>query len=95
MVAARKKTRRRRPDRVVQYKSPSYRDLQARLVVNVRAAREGHGWTQEQAAEACLMATRLFQRVEAGDVNLTLTSLARLCVGLDVDVAEIFRPVKK
>ncbi len=95
MPAVRKKIRRRRPDRVDQYESQSYRDLQARLVVNVRAAREAQRWTQEQAAEACLMATRLFQRVEAGDVNLTLTSLARLCVGLDVDMAQLFRPVKK
>ena len=95
MAAVRKKTRRRKPERVDQYQSPVYRDLQARLVVNVRVAREGHGWTQEQAAEACLMATRLFQRVEAGDANLTLTSVARLCDGLNVDVVQLLRPVKK
>ena len=94
MAAARKRTRRRKAERVDQYESESYRDLQARLVVNVRAAREAQRWTQEQAAEACLMATRLYQRVEAGKSNLTLTSLARLCIGLDVDMAQLFRPVK-
>lgn len=95
MVAARKKARRRKPDRADQYKSQAFRDLQARLVVNVRAVRDERAWTQEEAAHQCGMATRLLQRVEAGEVNLTLTSLARLCEGLQVDAVRLLRSVKK
>jgi hypothetical protein len=36
------------------------------------------------------MSTRLFQRIEAEDVNLTLTTLARLVDGLGADVAALF-----
>jgi DNA-binding Xre family transcriptional regulator len=38
------------------------------------------------------MTTRLFQRVEGEDENLTFTSLARLCEGLGVDVVQLFKP---
>jgi ribosome-binding protein aMBF1 (putative translation factor) len=95
MARARKKPRRRNPARVDQYRSRAYRDLQVRLVVNVQEVREERGWTQEEAAHRCEMATRILQRVEAGEVNLTLTSLARLCEGLQVDVVRLLRSVRK
>jgi transcriptional regulator with XRE-family HTH domain len=84
--------RTRRPERAEQYKTPAYRDLQARLAAAVRRLREEKGWTQEEAAHRCGMTTRLFQRVEGEDVNLTFTSLARLCEGLEVDVVQLFKP---
>jgi transcriptional regulator with XRE-family HTH domain len=84
--------RQRRPERVEQYESAAYRDLQARLAVAVRQLREEKGWTQEEAAHRCNMTTRLFQRVEGEDVNLTFTTLARLSVGLEVDVVQLLKP---
>jgi transcriptional regulator with XRE-family HTH domain len=78
---------------VEQYKSASYRDLQARLAVAVRQLREEKGWTQEEAAHRCNMTTRLLQRVEGEDVNLTFTTLARLSEGLEVDVVQLLRPL--
>jgi len=84
--------RTRRPERADQYESPAYRELQARLAVAVRCLREEKGWTQEEAAHRCGMTTRLFQRVEGEDVNLTFTSLARLCEGFGVDVTQLFQP---
>ncbi|MFY0572809.1 helix-turn-helix domain-containing protein [Archangium lansingense] len=84
--------RTRRPERAEQYESASYRDLQARLAAAVRHLREEKGWTQEEAAHRCGMTTRLFQRVEGEDVNLTFTTLARLCEGFEVDVAQLFQP---
>ena len=38
------------------------------------------------------MAPRVFQFVEAGAVNLTFTTLARLCNGFEVDARRLFRP---
>lgn len=90
----RRTPRRRNPARAEQYRSDAYRDLLARLLVNVRAVRNERGWTQEEAAHACGIATRILQRVEAGEVNLTLTSLARLCDGFAVDAGRLFRPTK-
>jgi transcriptional regulator with XRE-family HTH domain len=85
--------RRRRPERAEQYESDAYRELQARLAAAVRRLREEKGWTQEEAAHRCAMTTRMLQRVEGQEVNFTLTSLARLCEGFEVDVVQFFRPL--
>ncbi|MFY2560015.1 helix-turn-helix domain-containing protein [Corallococcus terminator] len=84
-------SRKRRPERADQYESPAYHDLQARLAAAVRHLREVKGWTQEEAAHRCGMTTRLLQRVEGEDVNATFTTLARLCGGFEVDVAQLFQ----
>jgi ribosome-binding protein aMBF1 (putative translation factor) len=86
--------RRRRPERAEQYESDAYRELQARLAAAVRRRREEKGWTQEEAAHRCGMTTRLLQRVEGQEVNLTFTSLARLCEGLEVDVVQLLKQRK-
>ena len=52
-------------------------------------------WTQEEVVHRCGMTTRLLQRVEGSEVNLTLTTLARLCEGLEVDAAQILKPFQK
>ena len=86
---------RRRPEREQQYKSAAYRDLIARLAHNARAVREERGWTQEEAAHRCEMATLLLQRVEAGATNVTATTIARLCAGLHEDPQRLFAPSPK
>lgn len=87
--------RKRRPERAEQYESDAYRELQRRLAAAVRRLREEKGWTQEEAAHRCGMTTRLYQRVEGEEVNLTFTSLARLCEGFGVDVARLLKPLKR
>ncbi len=82
--------RRRRTDRVKQYEHPTYLGIKDRLARNVRRQRDSRAWSQEEAAQRCGMSTRLFQRIEAADANLTLTTLARLSVGFDVDIARLF-----
>ena len=81
--------RRRRPDRARLYRTPSYRALTERLAANVRRLRASAGWTQEAAAERCEISPRMFQAVEAGELNTTLVTLARLAVGFDVDVSQL------
>ncbi|MBX3218963.1 MAG: helix-turn-helix transcriptional regulator [Labilithrix sp.] len=82
--------RRRRTDRADQYESRAYKELQRRLAANVYRFREERGWSQEEAAHQSGMSTRLLQRVEAEEVNITLTTLARLCEGFGADVLRLF-----
>src|SRR5438105_2463887 len=86
--------RRRRTERAPQYRSATFRDLQGRLAANVRALREEREWTQEEAAHRSKMATQLFQRIEAGTVNLTFATLARLSQGFGEDVLRLLAPAK-
>jgi len=90
-----KAERRRRPERAEQYESATYRDLQERLAGAVRHLREEKGWTQEEGAHRCGMTTRLFQRVEGAEANLTFTTLARLCEGFEVDVVQLLKPKRR
>ncbi|MBZ4335922.1 helix-turn-helix domain-containing protein [Corallococcus interemptor] len=71
-----------------------YRDLQRRLAAAVRRLRQQREWTQEEAAHRCGMTVRVYQRVEGEEVNLTLTTIARIAEGFEVDPVELFRVAK-
>lgn len=83
---------RRRPERTPQYESAAYRGLMDRFTANLRRVREARGWTQADAAEHCAMVMQQYQRAEAGNANLTFTTVARLVDGFGVDVGEFFVP---
>ncbi len=42
----------------------------------------------------CEMAMQQYQRIEAGRVNLTFTTLARLCEGFGVDACMLLSPIE-
>ena len=62
-------------------------NLQKQVGVNLRRFREARGFTQEQLAHMAHLATRHLQKIEAGQVNVTLRTLGRLGSALDVEVS--------
>lgn len=71
----------------------TYGDLVIRVAANTRRLREAQGLTQDDCAARCHdLGPAALRSVEAGRSNLTLATLARLCDGLAVDVAELFAP---
>ena len=85
----------RRKERAAQYESAAFEEIQGRIAAAVKKQRKRQALSQEEAAHRCGMSTRLLQMVEAGSSNLTLTTIARLCEGLEVDVLDLVRRRKK
>lgn len=73
-------------------KKPPTPNLQERLAKSLKREREQKGWTQEQAAEAAGLFPRHYQKLESGEVNVTLRTLERLCTAFGVDVLNLFGP---
>ncbi len=73
---------------------PSVNQTQNLLAGNVRRLREKAGWTQEQAADVMEIATRHYQKIEAGDVNVTVATLVRVAKAFEVDVKSLFEGIK-
>jgi transcriptional regulator with XRE-family HTH domain len=64
------------------------------LARSLRRLRDAKGLTQEQAAEMAGVNWRHWQKLEAGEVNVTLNTLERICRGLKVDVRELFESTR-
>lgn len=64
--------------------------LQKRLMAGLRRQRKRLGWSQERAAEALGIVPRHYQKIEAGELNVTLRTLDRLCRAFSVDVDQLF-----
>ena len=82
----------RAPCKMALVADPSYNQLQRVLAVNVRRRRHQLGLTQEGAAQAMHVATRHLQKLEAGELNVTLRTLCRVAQALGVEVHELFAP---
>jgi transcriptional regulator with XRE-family HTH domain len=65
--------------------------LRQRLSINVRAMRYAAGLTLKKASERAEMHWRHWQKIEAGEVNVTLLTLARLGESLGADPADLLR----
>lgn len=61
---------------------------------NVQRLRHRHGWTQEHLAEVTDLDLSYTQRVERGEVNATLGTLATFADALGVSPAALLRPGK-
>lgn len=64
-------------------------DLQKRVGLNLRTLRERRGLTQDRLAHLADLATRHLQKIEAGQVNVTLRTVARLGAALDVEAGAL------
>lgn len=56
----------------------------------VRSLRRARGLTQEQLAEAADLNPRTVQKIEAGQINIVLTTLARIQSALNCTARELF-----
>jgi len=64
-------------------------DVRQRLRANLRALRLAASLTVKDAAARAKMNLRHWQKVESGEVNVTLQTLSRLGEALDVDPADL------
>lgn len=56
----------------------------------LHAVRRSRGLTQEQLAELAELNTRTIQKIEAGDINILLTTLVKLQKALKCRMDELF-----
>lgn len=68
--------------------------LQVQLGEQIRRLREAAGISQEAFAAQANIDRAAYGKLERGEVNLTLLTLARVAVTLDVELAMLFEGVK-
>lgn len=67
----------------------AFHDLRRRLSRNLARLRAEQGCTLTALGERAGMHWRHLQKIEAGEANVTLSTLARLALGLEVDALEL------
>jgi transcriptional regulator with XRE-family HTH domain len=67
------------------------RTLQERIGDALRRRREAQGYSQEGFADRIRMHRAYYGAIERGEKNLQLTTLERVCTGLDIPAWEIMR----
>jgi transcriptional regulator with XRE-family HTH domain len=65
------------------------RTIRRNLARHVRQARAVQTLTIEAAAERSGLEPRQWQRVEAGEVNATIRTIARLCIALGTEASDL------
>jgi transcriptional regulator with XRE-family HTH domain len=65
--------------------------LQKRIGVIIRRHREARGFTQEGFADHIQMHRAYYGALENGKKNLQLSTLERVCDGLEVTMSEVIR----
>lgn len=60
------------------------------LGLRLRGLREAAGWTLEQTAERCDLDLKHLQKIESGQLNVTLVTLVRLSLGFRQPIAALF-----
>src|SRR5229473_1957236 len=65
------------------------------VAAQVRALREGRGWTQEQLAEAAGLSRDAISRIERGDREPKLVTLEAIASAVGLELAQLLASEKK
>lgn len=72
--------------------TPSQAQIVRSVAGNIARLRMAKAWTQEQLAERAHLAPRYLQRIERGNVNLSVVVLVQLARALAVPASRLLRP---
>ena len=65
------------------------------LAWNVREWRTFRGATINRIAEVAELHPRTIQKIEAGEENVSLTTIVRVAFALKIDMRDLFAPLRK
>ncbi len=68
-------------------------NLQIHLGKRMRELREAAGFSQESFAAHANIDRAAYGKIERGEINLTLLSLARIAAALEIDLALLFEGI--
>ncbi len=83
-----------RPSRVHKKGARYVREAKA-LGLRLRRLREAEGWTLEKTVERGDLDLKHLQKIESGQLNVTLVPLVRLAIGFRQPMAALFADVAK
>jgi len=69
--------------------------LQRQVGINLRKLRVEKHLTQEQLADIASMSARHIQKIERGELNITLRTIVRLCSALHVEPIKLFSKMEE
>lgn len=69
--------------------------LQRQVGMNLRTLRVAKHLTQEQLADTASMSARHVQKIEHGELNITLRTIVRLCSALQVEPIKLFSKMEE
>lgn len=69
--------------------------LQRRVGASIRRRREAMGFSQEGFAAHIGMHRTYYSAIERGEKNLSLSTVQRLCLGLNAKAWELFREAEQ
>jgi transcriptional regulator with XRE-family HTH domain len=77
--------------RSVSQKPPADRSILHRVAANVWELRHAAGLTVKAAARRCKLHWRHWQKIETGELNVTILTAVHVALALEVDVETLFR----
>ncbi|MCX7283569.1 MAG: helix-turn-helix transcriptional regulator [Novosphingobium sp.] len=69
-------------------------NLQIQLGKRIRSLREAAGISQEAFAAQANIDRAAYGKLERGEINLTLLTLARIAISLEAELAELFEDIQ-
>jgi transcriptional regulator with XRE-family HTH domain len=68
----------------------THKAVRSRIARRIRELRHRHALTQEALAQRSGLSPRHLQKLEAGQINVTIESLVKITNALEVDVSQLF-----